>query len=54
MRMRLSLPELKFHNAGVYSLGQREEIMSSAAESAWYGFFMRQLRLEFFRYAKHL
>ena len=28
--------------------------MGSAAESAWYGFFMRQLRLEFFRYAKHL
>ncbi len=25
MRMRLSPPELNYHNAGVYSLGQREE-----------------------------
>jgi len=25
MRMRLTPPELNYHNAGVYSLGQREE-----------------------------
>ena len=28
--------------------------MGSAAESAWYKFFMHQLLLEFFRYAERL
>jgi hypothetical protein len=28
--------------------------MGSAAESAWYEFFMHQLLLEFFRYAERL
>src|ERR1700730_15831919 len=54
MRMRLSPPELNYHNAGVIVVRPTRRIMGSAAESAWDEFFMRQPRREFFRYAKRL
>jgi hypothetical protein len=54
MRMRLSLPELNYHNSGVYSLGNGEESWAVRRKALVNEFFMHQLLLEFFRYAEGL
>jgi hypothetical protein len=54
MRMRLSPPELNYHNSGVYSLDHGEESWAVRRKALGNEFVMHELLLEFFRYAEGL